>query len=211
MIRVAEGACAVVTGASSGIGAAIAEKLAGAEERLSSWWRVRKRTSPGRRRSGARGTASRSTPLALDLSRPGAAERLFEATERSGRPVDLLVNSAGFGWVGPQAEFDTARFLELLGLNVVATAELTHRFLRSMRRRRRGAILNVASTAAFFPQPYFAAYGASKSFILAFTQALHEEARADGVTLTALCPGYTRTNFHAVAGMRGAEGTLFPR
>lgn len=209
MIRVAEGACAVVTGASSGIGAAIAERLAArraplvvvarSEENLAgkaAEWRARY------------GVAVE--PLALDLSQPGAAERLFEATERSGRPVDLLVNSAGFGWVGPQAEFDTARFLELLGLNVVATAELTHRYLQVMRGRRRGAILNVASTAAFFPQPYFAAYGASKSFILAFTHALHEEARADGVTLTALCPGYTRTNFHAVAGMRGAEGTLFP-
>ena len=209
MIRVADGARAVVTGASSGIGAAIAGKLAAEKVPLVLVARsagvLSERAAALRERSGADVEV-----LPLDLSRPGAAAALFDATEGRGRPVDLLVNGAGFGWNGPQAEFETARFLELLELNVVATAELTHRFLVAMRARRRGAILNVASTAAFFPQPYFAAYGASKAFVLAFTEALHEEARRDGVTVTALCPGYTRTNFHAVAGMRGAEGTPFP-
>ena len=79
-----------------------------------------------------------------------------------------------------------------------------------MQARREGAILNVSSTAAFYPMPYFAAYGASKAFVRHFTQALHEEARKDGVTVTCLVPGYTKTNFHAVAGMRGAEATPFP-
>jgi short-subunit dehydrogenase len=79
-----------------------------------------------------------------------------------------------------------------------------------MRARRGGAILNVASTAAFLPVPYFAAYAASKAFVLSFTHALHEEAKKDGVTVTCLCPGYTKTNFYAVAGMRGAEATPFP-
>jgi short-subunit dehydrogenase len=209
VIRGTLGSCAVVTGASSGIGAAIAEKLAARGMPLLLVARSAEplalKAAACRERHGVPAGF-----LASDLSRPGAAAELFEATEGSGRPVDLLVNSAGFGWVGPQVEFDTARFLELLELNVVATAELTHRFLRAMRARGRGAILNVASTAAFFPQPYFAAYGASKAFILAFTHALHEEAKADGVTLTALCPGYTRTNFYRVAGMRGADGTPFP-
>jgi short-subunit dehydrogenase len=209
VIRVAEGAYAVVTGASSGIGAAIAGTLAARRVPLVLVARSEENLA-GRAAEWCARYDVPVEPLALDLARPGAAARLFEATEGSGRPVDLLVNSAGFGWVGPQAEFDTARFLELLGLNVVATAELTHRFLQAMRGRRRGAILNVASTAAFFPQPWFAAYGASKAFLLAFTHALHEEARADGVTLTALCPGYTRTGFYAAAGMRGAEGTPFP-
>jgi short-subunit dehydrogenase len=98
----------------------------------------------------------------------------------------------------------------MLQLNVVATAELTHRFLVAMRARHRGAILNVASTAAFLPMPYFAAYAASKAFVLSFTHALHEEAKKDGVTVTCLCPGYTKTNFYSVAGMRGAEATPFP-
>lgn len=209
MIRVADGTWAVVTGASSGIGAAIAEKLAAQKVPLvlvaRSAEALSEQAAAWRKRHGAD-----VETLPLDLSRPGAAAVLFDATEGRGRPVDLLVNSAGFGWNGPQAEFETARFLELLALNVVATAELTHRFLVAMRARRRGAILNVASTSAFFPQPFFAAYGASKAFILAFTHALHEEAKRDGVTVTALCPGYTRTRFYQVAGMRGAEGTPFP-
>ncbi|HUM02588.1 MAG TPA: SDR family oxidoreductase [Thermoanaerobaculia bacterium] len=209
MIRVADGAWAVVTGASSGIGAAIAEQLAARKIPLvlvaRSAGALSERAAAWRERHGIDVEA-----LPLDLSRPGAAAALFDATEGRGRPVDLLVNGAGFGWNGPQAEFETARFLELLSLNVMATAELTHRFLVAMRSRRRGAILNVASTSAFFPQPFFAAYGASKAFILSFTHALHEEAKRDGVTVTALCPGYTRTKFHEVAGMRGAEGTPFP-
>ena len=209
MIGVADGACAVVTGASSGIGAALAERLAAGRVPLvlvaRSGTVLAEQASAWRGRHGADVEA-----FPLDLSRPGAAAALFEATEGRGRPVDLLVNSAGFGWNGPQAEFETARFLEMLSLNVTATAELTHRFLGAMRSRRRGAILNVASTAAFFPQPYFAAYGASKAFLLAFTHALHEEAKRDGVTVTALCPGYTRTRFQEVAGMRDAKGTPFP-
>ncbi len=208
MIRLTEGSWAVVTGASSGIGAAIARKLA---ERKSPLVLVA-RSAEALAASAAEWRARHGVPvepIALDLSEPGAAGRLFEATEGTGRAVDLLVNAAGFGWVGPQAEFDTPRFLQLLRLNVVATAELTHRFLRTMRGRGRGAILNVASTTAFFPQPGFAAYGASKAFLLSFTHALHEEAKGDGVTLTALCPGFTRTRFQSVAGMRGAEGTPF--
>ncbi|HEX2757350.1 MAG TPA: SDR family NAD(P)-dependent oxidoreductase, partial [Thermoanaerobaculia bacterium] len=111
---------------------------------------------------------------------------------------------------GPEADLPLSRVIEMLQLNVVATAELTHRFLVVMRARRGGAILNVASTAAFLPMPYFAAYAASKAFVLSFTHALHEEAKKDGVTVTCLCPGYTKTNFYSVAGMRGAEATPFP-
>jgi short-subunit dehydrogenase len=124
--------------------------------------------------------------------------------------VTLLVNNAGFGLVGAQADLPLERVHALLELNVVATAELTHRFLVAMRSRGAGAILNVASTSAFYPTPYFSVYGASKAFILSFTHALHEEARKDGVTVTCLCPGYTKTNFHAVARMKGAEATPFP-
>ncbi len=135
---------------------------------------------------------------------------MFAATEGAGKVVSTLVNGAGFGLNGPEAELPLPRVLEMLQLNVVATAELTHRFLAAMRARRGGAILNIASTAAFLPMPYFAAYAASKAFILSFTHALHEEAKKDGVTVTCLCPGYTKTNFYAVAGMRGAEATPFP-
>jgi hypothetical protein len=200
---------AVVTGASSGIGAAIAARLAAGGVPLvlvaRSEGGLAERAAELR---GKHGIAVEVLPL--DLARPGAAAELFERTEGAGAAVDLLVNAAGFGWNGPQAEMETARLLELLRLNVLGTAELTHLFLRAMTGRRRGAILNIASTTGFYPVPYFAAYGASKAFLLSFTHALHEEAKRDGVTVTALCPGFTRTNFQAVARMRGAEGTPFP-
>lgn len=200
---------AVVTGASSGIGAAIARKIAARRQRLVLVARSAATLD-------AEAAEWRSTfggeieVLPLDLVRPGAPADLFARTEERGLAVDLLVNAAGFGWNGPQREMDTARLRDLLRLNVLATAELTHLFLGAMAARGRGEILNVASTAGFYPVPFFAAYGASKAFLVSFTHALHEEARKDGVTLTALCPGYTKTNFQAVAGMKGAEETPFP-
>ncbi len=203
-----EGAFALVTGASSGIGEAIARRLAarGAPLLLVARSADRLEALAGELRALS-GAAAETLPL--DLARPGAAGELFEATEGEGRRVDLLVNAAGFGWNGPQTGFPDQRFLELLRLNVGATAELTHRFLRAMAGRGGGAILNVASTSAFLPMPFFAAYAASKAFVLSFTQALHEEAKREGVTVTALCPGYTRTRFCATAGMVEAEGTPF--
>ncbi len=201
---------AVVTGASSGIGEAIACRRAAEGRRLvlvaRSADRLEERASEWRSTFGAE-----IEVLPLDLVRPGAPAELFERTEGRGRPVDLLVNGAGFGWNGPELELPTERLRELLTLNVLATAELTHLFLGAMASRGRGRILNVASTAGFYPTPFFAAYGASKAFLIAFTHALHEEAGRKGVTLTALCPGYTRTNFHAVAGMKGGDETLFPK
>lgn len=200
---------AVVTGASSGIGEAIARKLAAERTPLllvaRSGETLASLAANWKERFGGP-----VETLALDLSRPEAAGTLFEKTEGAGKRVDLLVNNAGFGLNGPEADLPLPRVLELLRLNVVATAELTHRFLVAMRVRRAGGILNVASTSAFIPLPYFAAYGASKAFVLNFTQALHEEAKKDGVTVSCLCPGYTKTNFYAVAGMRGAEATPFP-
>jgi len=200
---------AVVTGASSGIGEALARRLAeeGRDVLLVSRSGDRLRHIA---EEIAKANGIEAGFLAADLGKPEGREALFAVTEGAGRTVSLLVNAAGFGLNGPEAELPLARVLEMLQLNVVATTELTHRFLAAMRARRAGAILNVASTSAFLPLPYFAAYAASKAFVLSFTHALHEEARKDGVTVTCLCPGYTRTNFYAVAGMRGAEATPFP-
>ncbi len=209
MIRVEGGARAVVTGASSGIGAALAAALA--ERRIPLVLVARRESVLAAQAAELReryGVAAEALPL--DLARPGAAGELFERTEGAGGAVDLLVNAAGFGWNGPAVEMEPSRFRELLAVNVLAAGELTHLFLRAMATRRRGSILNVASTAAFLPMPYFALYAASKAFLLSFTHALHEEARPLGVTVTALCPGYTRTSFHSVAGMKGAEATPFP-
>ena len=112
--------------------------------------------------------------------------------------------------LGGRIALGTWQSIALVDLNVRVLTESCHRFLSPMRARRHGRILNVASTSSFLPVPYMAAYAASKAFVLSFSQALHEEARGDGVTVTALCPGYTRTAFHDVAGMRGAEATPFP-
>lgn len=200
---------AVVTGASSGIGEALARRLAGEGRDLL----LVARSGDRLRQIAAEVAGSngiKAGVLAADLGKPEGREAVFAATEGAGKIVSILVNGAGFGLNGPEADLPLERVLGMLQLNVVATAELTHRFLAVMRARRTGSILNIASTAAFLPMPYFAAYAASKAFILSLTHALHEEAKKDGVTVTCLCPGYTKTNFHAVAGMRGAEATPFP-
>lgn len=200
---------AVVSGASSGIGAALARRLAEAGRDL---FLVARRGDLLARLAGELAGANGidAAFLAADLGTPEGRDALFAATEGAGRPVSILVNNAGYGMNGPEADLPLPRVLAMLQLNVVATADLTHRFLVAMRARGSGGILNVASTAAFYPVPYFAAYGASKAFVLSFTHALHEEAKKDGVTVTCLCPGYTKTEFSAVAGMRGAEATPFP-
>lgn len=209
MLEVAKGSTALVTGASSGIGREIAKKLAG--------WKIPvllvARSGDALRSLAAEWRDSFGGDvdvLALDLTLDGAARQLEASTEEAGRPVDLLVNAAGFGYNGPFVEQPVEKTLEMLRLNILATTELTHRFLSRMRERRRGRILNVASTAGFLPMPYFAAYAATKAYVLSLTHALHEEAKSDGVTVSCLCPGYTKTAFHGVAGMRGAEATPFP-
>ncbi|MEY8015666.1 SDR family NAD(P)-dependent oxidoreductase [Mycobacterium servetii] len=109
--------------------------------------------------------------------------------------MDVLVNNAGFGTYGAFAEIDTGREHELVAVNVDALVRLTHAVLPGMLARGRGGILNVASTIAFQPGPYQATYGASKAFVLSLSQALWAETRGSGVTVTALCPGPTRTGF----------------
>jgi short-subunit dehydrogenase len=200
---------AVVTGGSSGIGEAFARKLAARGFSL-----VLVARSAGRLAALAEELAARhgiaAEPVALDLSAPGAAEALYARTEGAGRPVALLVNNAGVGLHGALAEQPPARVEELLRLDVLALTELTQRFLAAMRARRSGAILNVASTQAFLPVPYMAAYGAAKAYVSSFTQAVHEEAERDGVVVTCLCPGYTRTRFYGASKMKGPKGTPFP-
>ncbi len=209
MLEVPKGSWALVTGASAGIGEALAERLAergipllltarsaGRLAELAAAWRARYRVEV--------------EAVPCDLSAPGAASALFDATEGAGRPVDLLAANAGFGWYGPQVEHPLDRTLEMLRLNVVGTTELVHLALGAMRRRGRGKILVVASTAAFLPVPYMAVYAATKAYDLSLAHALHEEAAPDGVTVTALCPGTTRTRFHRVAGLAEGERVRFP-
>jgi uncharacterized protein len=125
---------------------------------------------------------------------------VFAATQQPGHPIDLLINSAGFATCGPFDRLNAEREQQEILLNVAAVVDLTHRFLPGMLFRRRGAIINVASTAALQPTPYMAVFGASNAFVLSFGEALWVEYRRRGIRVLALCPGPTRTDFFTVVG-----------
>jgi short-subunit dehydrogenase len=143
---------------------------------------------------------------AIDLSEPGAARHLFDATEGSGLRIDALVNNAGFGVVDEHVTIDPQVMHRMLQLDVVAVAELSLHFGRVMKQRGAGRILNVASTAAFQPTPYFAAYGAAKAFVLNFSEALAQELEDHGVRVSCLAPGPTDTAFFDSVDPRRIDG-----
>jgi len=142
-------------------------------------------------------------PLPADLADPAAPPAIF--AQLAGKPVDILINNAGFGVRGPYAETDWARDSGLMQVNMAALAHLTKLFLPEMIRRRTGRILNIASTAAFVPGPFMALYYASKAFVLSFSEALANEVQGAGVTVTVLCPGPTRTEFAQAAGIGDSD------
>jgi len=195
---------ALVTGASSGIGAALARELArrGHDLVLSA-----RSTAPMETlaeeldRLGATATV-----LPADLAAPDGAAALVAALDASDVAVDVLINNAGLGAFGPFDRVDPARIGEMLQVNIVALTELTRTLLPAMRARRSGRIMLVASTASFLPCPYMGVYGATKAYVRSFGEALAEELRGSGVTVNVLCPGTTATNFFDVAG--GAIGRL---
>lgn len=132
---------------------------------------------------------------AIDLSEPGAAKALVNYTDQQQLRIDTLINNAGFGIVDEHSEIDLEFIHRMLQLNVIAVAELCHLYGAIMRQRRAGHILNIASTAAFQPTPYFAAYGASKAFVLNFSEAIAKEMEEHGVSVSCLAPGPTDTAF----------------
>jgi short-subunit dehydrogenase len=146
-----------------------------------------------------RSNSIRAQYVALDLSLPESPARLFEEAEKRGLTIDLLINNAGFGSFGDFSKADLARELNMIDLNVKSLVELTYRFLQPMRARKQGAIINVASTAAFQGVPFMTTYAATKAFVLSFSEALWEENRAFGIKVMALCPGVTETNFFEAA------------
>jgi short-subunit dehydrogenase len=135
-----------------------------------------------------------------DLSISSTPEEIFKALQSEGGNIDILVNNAGFGWRGEFAKMDIADALGMIQVNITALSHLTRLFLPGMIERKRGKILNVASTAAFQPGPMMATYYASKAYVLSFSEALSEELQRTGVTVTALCPGPTATGFGLRAG-----------
>lgn len=190
---------ALITGASSGIGRSFAEHLAkqGCDLVLVARDAARLREL-AKQLEKAHGISARV--LSKDLCR--SEERARVEAEIGGDPeLDLLVNNAGFGTLGRFAELDLEREVEEIELNVTAVVRLTRVALPGMIARGRGAIINVASLAAFQPGPYNATYAATKSYLKSFTESLSEELRGSGVRVQVLCPGFTRTDFQRRAGL----------
>jgi short-subunit dehydrogenase len=181
---------ALVTGASGGIGLEIARVLAADHDVVLVARSAGRLDAIAAELGGAR-------VLALDLAAPGAVERVVDAVA----DVDVLVNNAGVGDYSLFAEADPAKLDTLIALNIGALTQLTRAYLPGMLARRSGRILNVASTASFQPGPLMAVYYATKAYVLSLSEALTEETRGTGVTVTALCPGPTESGFQAGAAM----------
>jgi len=190
----------LITGSSSGIGAAFARKLAMRGRNVLLVARSEDKLITLCNELG-RISGVRAQYFALDLTEPDSRAKLFEETKRRGLEIDMLVNNAGFGSMGDFARLDLSNELKIIDLNVTALVELTHSFLIPMRERKQGTIINVASTAGFQSVPYMATYAATKAFVLLFSEALWEENRKHGVHVMALCPGVTETNFFEASKM----------
>lgn len=198
------GRAALITGASSGIGAELARQLCdrGHDVVLVARRRDRleKHAAELRERFGRRVEV-----VACDVSDPDARERLQAAIDELGLEVDVLVTCAGFGMVGPFLTQSPARLTEMVRTNVEGLLALTHAFAAPMAMRRSGAVLIVSSMAGNQPMPNFSAYAATKAAVTSFAEALHCELKGSGVTVTALCPGGVNTEFSAVAGALETE------
>lgn len=193
----------LVTGASSGIGRELARCFAADGCRLI--LTARRQTeledlaAALRERSGSDATA-----IPADLAAPGGVDALLAALREKHLSPDVLVNNAGFGARGEFTAIPVERIGAMLAVNVAALTMLARELLPAMRGRKRGGVLNVASTAAFQPGAYMAAYYASKAYVLSLSEALYVECQPDHVTVTCLCPGPTATGFSAEAGMGGS-------
>ena len=187
---------ALITGASAGLGVEFARQLSKKGQRL---------VLAARRKDRLDALAAElgnARSFEIDLSKPGAVARLLGDIEKAGEQVETLINNAGFGLRGRFVELDAARQREMIDLNCGALTDLCRAIAPQMAERKSGAILNVASTAAFQPGPNMAVYFATKAYVLSFTEALHEEMKPHGVKVSALCPGPTRTEFGDVAGIK---------
>lgn len=191
---------ALVTGASSGIGLEIARRLAAQGQPLVLVARGQARlealAAELRQAHGVRVEV-----IGADLSAAGAADALAAELQRRGLEIHTLVNNAGFGLFGKHADTALADEQQMLDVNITTLTRLSKLLLPGMLARRQGRILNLASTAAFQPGPYMAVYYATKAYVLSYSEALAEELRGTGVTVTALCPGPTRSGFQDKADM----------
>ncbi|HEY8563586.1 MAG TPA: SDR family oxidoreductase [Pyrinomonadaceae bacterium] len=201
----------LITGASGGIGEAFARRLAGEKHNLVLVARSEDKLHQLCDELMLKHQIT-AHYVALDLTGFEADKKIFEETERHGFEIEWLVNNAGFGSMGDFAELDLERELEMVGLNIMALVALTHRYLAKMRQRKSGVIVNVSSTAGFQAIPFMATYAATKAFVTSFSEAVAEENRPFGITVTAVCPGPVETNFFAAANAIpfSAKGMLKP-
>jgi short-subunit dehydrogenase len=198
---------ALITGASSGIGKAIALELSGRGHQVVLVARSVDKLADVA--DGITASGGRAHALAADLSNRQARASLPARVAELGLALDILVNNAGLATYGPVAASDPEAELNMVEVDVSAVVDLCSRVVPEMVARRRGAVLNVASTGAFQPVPGQAGYGACKAFILSYTHSLSAELRRTGVTATALCPGPVDTGFGERAGFSKADAEAF--
>jgi short-subunit dehydrogenase len=197
------GKLALITGASSGIGAEFARLHARKGGDLVLVAR-REEALNALKQELEKAHGISATVLVADLAAPGAAQKIFAATEEAGLQIDILINNAGFGGHGKFHERDLASDQAMMQVNMNALVDLTHLYLQGMVSRNSGKILQVASTAGMIPGPLQAVYYATKAFVISFSQAIAEELSGTGVTSTALCPGAVDTGFVAAGDLEGA-------
>ena len=189
---------ALITGASSGIGEAFAKELASDKTNLI----LVARSADKLEQIASRLREQYSVEVDVipcDLIAPQATHNLFEQISQKDSQIDLLINNAGFGDYGEFCTRNLSKQVEMIQLNITALVELTYLFLPGMKERRQGGIINVSSIAGFQPLPYMSVYSATKAFVLHFSEALWAENKNNGVSILALCPGATESNFAKVA------------
>lgn len=191
----------LITGASSGIGEAFARRLARNGHNLFLVARSEEKLKALCEELAAQHQIS-AMYFTADLVDVDSDLAVFEETQKQGLEIDWLINNAGFGSMGDFATLDLERELEMIELNITAVVALTHHFLKGMRERRNGTIINVSSGAGFQPIPFFATYAATKAFVSSFTEAIAEENRPFGIRIMALCPGTTETGFFEASGIK---------
>jgi len=196
---------ALITGASSGIGLDLARVMAPSFDLVITGRNQTELEKLARELEAQHGNQVHVVPA--DLARPDAPQAIFAEIERRGLAINVLVNNAGFGTYGNFAESDLEGDLNVIEVNIAALTSLTRLALRGMVERRRGKIMNVASTAGFQPGPLMAVYYATKAYVIMFSEAIANELKSSGVTITCLCPGPTATQFAQRANME--ESKLF--
>ena len=199
------GKTALITGASSGIGYELTRCFAQDGHNVIMVANQEDKLQQAAQQISTEFPLIRVETVSIDLSRDGAADRLYSEVQDKGLQVEFLVNNAGFGDKGPFLENELDKELSLIHLNVITLVTLTKRYLREMVNRGSGKILQVSSVAAFLPHPLLAVYAATKSFVLSFSESLQNEIKETPISITILCPPPTETNFFEVANMENSK------